>query len=177
VPWGRRARARRGNAPSGAVLPEKDIVPRTLPPLKARRLRPIATVLVVSAALVLIFQFGLLGPARHLGLVPEPQQFTELAFAAPAALPSSAVPGSPLALTFVITNEEGKSYTYHWDATLREGQITMALSAGEVTVAASKSAQVPFVFVPKRVLTSPAEISIALAHSSEQLTVHLSRGA
>jgi len=172
TPWSLRTRGHGGNA-RRTPPPDRDILPATLPALQARRLKPVSIALVVAAVVVLVFQFGLLGVARHLGLVPEAQRFTEMAFATPSRLPSTATPGTAVQLSFVITNQEGEKYTYRWDATLHEGTTATALASGQVTIAAAKSSQVPLVFVPKHALAAPAEISISLARPSEQLTVHL----
>jgi hypothetical protein len=138
------------------------------------RLGPVAIGLVLVATVVVVFQYALLGPARHLGLVPEAQRFTELAFVTPSQLPSSAVPGVPLHLAFSITNREGQSRTYRWSAILREGTSQATLAGGEVLVKASHTTEVPFAIALKGPLRAPAEISVSLASPQEAIFVHVS---
>ena len=125
------------------------------------------------ALLLVVFQFGLQGAARRLGVVPRPEHFTELFFTSSTRLPDLAA-GRPLRLSFVIDNREGTAWTYHWSVVARGAAFDSILARGSVELAPSRASHT-IVDVPAARLAGSRRVEVRLAHPDEAIDLHLAQ--
>jgi hypothetical protein len=140
---------------------------------RARRGRYRSTALALGVVLVglVVFQYALQGAARRYGLVATPEPFTELYFARPAHLPSSASALGPLAFTFVIVNRHETAQRYAWRADFVEGRRRDHLAGASVRVAAGHSRQIAVSASPG--LTGSGEIEVRIDSTALAIDFHV----
>ncbi len=102
------------------------------------------------------------------GLYEKPAVYTELAFSAPGALPSTlAKSGTPVSVSFGIHNVSGSQQSYNWSiALVRSGTSRVAASGVAATPAQGRAT-----------VTKPVKVTCASASERIQVVVRLASPA
>jgi hypothetical protein len=134
-------------------------------------------------ALVMLAVFGALTAAQgplagglsSAGLTPHPDRFTELYFATPNHLPSSAHLGRDVPIDFIIVNHEGKSMTYFWRllASTKDGRTVQLLADREVVGAGRRGVVRAIARLGDPAATT--HLRVRLRGRTEEIAVNLAR--
>lgn len=127
------------------------------------------------ALLLVVFQFGLQGAARRLGVVARPQHFTELFFTSSTRVPDLAA-GRALRLSFVIDNREGTAWTYHWSVVGLGAAFDSILARGSVELAPSRASRTT-VDVPAAKLAGSNRVEVRLRQPDQAIDLHLAQSS
>jgi hypothetical protein len=100
--------------------------------------RKLGVVGLAVAALLAVFQYALQPVARRLDFLAEPQRYTEFYFLDAGGLPATATAGQLVQFGFVIVNEQGTAWRYHWSASLRVGARSTTVAGGTVVLSSGK---------------------------------------
>lgn len=158
--------------PKSPVLKKPPVLKQRLGQQRHRSHKRFAALLVAVLVVVVVFQYGVLGPARHVGLVPTAEPFTELFFVHPTSLPTTTSTTTALKLSFVIANHEGATRTYHWSATFVAGAVRERLVSGATTLSAGRSRSILTRVTPSTAGTGLLEVD--LASPAQGIDFHLS---
>jgi hypothetical protein len=124
---------------------------------------------VVTAVLVLS---SALSPwVRHewaLSLGRQETPYTQLGFTRAASLPTSAVRGKGIPISFVIANDEGKQVSYRYVVASGSGATLKSLTSATEVVAAGESRNVSITVVPKCVGTT-CRVQVSLPQQGESI--------
>ena len=132
----------------------------------ARWWRPTFAVLAALAIGVSL----LLPSGRHqwaLSLFREPTRYTALSFSQAWTLPSSAVIDEPLAVSFTVSNHQGRGLRYHYIISA-SGGTDRVLAEATKTVAAGATWKVSAMVRPK-CSSSPCRIEVSLPGHPESI--------
>lgn len=122
-------------------------------------------------AVVLILASMLSSSARHqmaLSLFRQDASFTQLAFRDAAALPVTAVRGKPINISFIITNNEGKSVSYQYVVASGSDTKLQSLSSSRKTVASGATWNVAATVLPK-CAANPCRVQVSLPGQDEAI--------
>lgn len=150
-----------------------DTDPHDLPDETPRRRRwwPV----IVPVVLVLLTVSLLSGAGRRqwaLSLVQQPTRFTALFFNDPAALPSAAVAGQLLPVSFSIANNEGRTVGYRYVITESSAAGSSVLKTAAGTVGDGRTLAISTVIRPS-CARSPCRIEISLPGHPEKIDFRL----
>lgn len=142
---------------------------------RGRRWWPvILPVVVVALAATLI-----LPATRHewtLSIFRQPTPYTALSFSKAWALPDTVVTGRPLAISFVIDNQEGRTLQYRYVVTETSSDTSAVLAHSTKKVAAGQSSTVRVAIRPTCFL-SPCRIQVSLPGHPETIDFLATVGA
>jgi hypothetical protein len=142
------------------------------PDLELRQKRPRRWWPVVTALLVLAIGASLLsGSGRRqwaLSLIRQPTHYTVLSFTKAWALPTTAVRGRPLTITFSVGNQEGRAVDYRYVITESAGGVSRRLGKSSKILSAGASWTVTAVVRPT-CATSPCKVEVSLPSYSEKI--------
>lgn len=91
--------------------------------------------LIVITSIVYLKDRTSVNNTLHLATTHQPTQFSELYFTDYSSLPKTIKVDKIYAVPFTITNHEGKSFSYSYQATVTEKGKTLALPVKQVSVA------------------------------------------
>lgn len=94
--------------------------------------------------------------------------YTQLGFNSAVALPTTAVRGKDIPISFVITNDEGKQVSYRYVVASGSGTKLESLSSATSVVAAGASWDVNTTVVPK-CATSACRVQVSLPQQAESI--------
>jgi hypothetical protein len=108
---------------------------------------------------------------RHqwaLSLFRQSDLYTQLAFNSAATLPTTAVRGKAIPISFVITNDEGKSMPYQYAVSSGSGAKLESLTSSSRTVASGATWTVDTTVVPKCAATT-CRVQVSLPRQGESI--------
>jgi hypothetical protein len=127
---------------------------------------------IVAPVTLLAVGASLLSPAaRHqwaLSLIRQPSHYTSLSFDEASALPSRALKGKPIAVSFTVSNQEGHSVHYRYVLTQSDSAASKILQSSARTVSSGANWNVHTTIKPT-CATSPCQIKIALPGHPETI--------
>lgn len=103
-----------------------------------------------------------------LSLGRENTPYTQLGFSRAAALPTTAVPGKSIPVSFVITNNEGKQVAYRYVVSSGSSAKLESLASAAKVVASGASWAVDINVVPK-CATSACHIQVSMPQQGETI--------
>lgn len=133
--------------------------------------RRIAAALAITLILLVIFQYGIRGALGKAGFIATPQDFTELYFAQPNALPK-VLKLNRLNLDFVIANHEGSRHLYAWTADFSQGGVSNRLASGSVEVKNNGTREIALVLLPRSV-SGAGILYVTLSSPHQSINFHL----
>jgi len=98
----------------------------------------------------------------------QPTPYTQLGFTNAAALPTTAVRGAGIPISFLVTNNEGSQVSYRYVVSSGSGTTLTALSSGTNVLAAGDSWAVGIVVVPKCAAAS-CRVQVSLPEQNESI--------
>lgn len=131
---------------------------------------------VIAPLALVLLAVSLLSPTgRHewaLSLFRQPTRFTALFFNDPAALPSGAVAGQLLPVSFSIANSEGRTLGYRYVIAESWSGGSTVLKTAATTISAGRTAAVSTLIRPS-CAQSPCRIEISLPGHPEKIDFNL----
>lgn len=126
----------------------------------------------VALAAAILAAAGVLSPGiRHqlaLSVFRQTTPYTPLAFSDATALPATVVRGRPIRLSFLITNDEGKTMPYQYVVASGSGTKMTSLTSAAKTVAAGTTWNVSTTVMPKCVQTA-CRVQVSLPGQDESI--------
>jgi uncharacterized membrane protein len=92
----------------------------------------------------------------------QPEQFSELYFTNPDALPSTTVSGKTYSVPFTIVNHEAGKKTYDYEITASDATGVYKVKSGSVTLAVGGRSVQSFNLAPARAATSQTLVTVHL---------------